>query len=269
MTDKIPMLKTLSFHPKLAAALDLFINLVMLWWVRQFHSWWLVGIWLLFRLAIWAAFMWLVYYRAEMSRWKHLASLAVMTLGSLAFLLFIEWKFAWYLFGALFSFFSFFSFWLLPSSSVSLATFLKPHLRWRFIMCVIGLAGIFQGAAAIISFQIIPGVSFWVWLVLASLFSALIAGWWWLEYGVQINKRFWLWVCFWFLLMLELFWVVALLPLGYLVSSLILIWCWYAVWLLARFNLMPEGINWRKQAWFLGLNSVLFVSFILFVVRWM
>lgn len=262
------MLKTLSFHPKLAAALDLFINLVMLWWVRQFHSWWLVGIWLLFRLAIWAAFMWLVYYRAEMSRWKHLASLAVMTLGSLAFLLFIEWKFAWYLFGALFSFFSFFSFWLLPSSSVSLATFLKPHLRWRFIMCVIGLAGIFQGAAAIISFQIIPGVSFWVWLVLASLFSALIAGWWWLEYGVQINKRFWLWVCFWFLLMLELFWVVALLPLGYLVSSLILIWCWYAVWLLARFNLMPEGINWRKQAWFLGLNSVLFVSFILFVVRW-
>ena len=262
------MLKSLSFHPKLAAALDLFINLVMLWWVSHLSSWWWVGVWLLFRLAIWGALMWAVYYPAEMSRWKHLASLVVMTLGSLAFLLFIEWKFAWYLFGALFCFFSFFSFWLLPASSVSLAAFLKPHLRWRFIMSVIGLAGIFEGAAAIISFQIMPNVSFWVWLVLASFFSALIAGWWWLEYGAQKNKRFWLWVGFWFLLMLELLWVVQLLPLGYLASSLILIWCWYVAWLLARFNLMPEGINWRKQAWFLALNSVLFILFILFVVRW-
>ena len=262
------MLKSLSFHPKLAAALDLFINLVMLWWVSHLSSWWWVGVWLLFRLAIWGALMWAVYYPAEMSRWKHLASLVVMTLGSLAFLLFIEWKFAWYLFGALFCFFSFFSFWLLPASSVSLAAFLKPHLRWRFIMSVIGLAGIFEGAAAIISFQIMPNVSFWVWLVLASFFSALIAGWWWLEYGAQKNKRFWLWVGFWFLLTLELLWVVQLLPLGYLASSLILIWCWYVAWLLARFNLMPEGINWRKQAWFLALNSVLFILFILFVVRW-
>ena len=262
------MLKSLSFHPKLAAALDLFINLVMLWWVSHLSSWWWVGVWLLFRLAIWGALMWAVYYPAEMSRWKHLASLVVMTLGSLAFLLFIEWKFAWYLFGALFCFFSFFSFWLLPASSVSLAVFLKPHLRWRFIMSVIGLAGIFEGAAAIISFQIMPNVSFWVWLVLASFFSALIAGWWWLEYGAQKNKRFWLWVGFWFLLMLELLWVVQLLPLGYLASSLILIWCWYVAWLLARFNLMPEGINWRKQIWFLAFNAILFPLFLIFIIRW-
>lgn len=262
------MFKSISFHPKLAAVLDLLINLVMIWWVRQFNSWTLVGIWLVFRLAIWAAFMWLVYYPAEMSRWKHLASLVVMTIGSLAFLLFIEWNVAWYLFGAMFCFFSFFSFWLLPSSSVSLATFLKPHLRWRFIMSVIGLAGIFEGATAIISFQIAPNVSLWFWTVLVSFFSALIAGWWWLEYGVEMKNRFWLWVGFWFMLIAELFWAVQLLPLGYLVSSLILIWCWYIGWLLIRFNLTPEGINWRKQTWFLVFNSVLFVSFVLFVVRW-
>lgn len=113
-----------------------------------------------------------------------------------------------------------------------------------------------------------PNVSFWIWLILTSAFSAIIAGWWWLEYGVEMNKRFWMWVGFWFMLMIELLWVIQLLPLGYLVSSLLLIWCWYIVWLLARFNLMPEGINWRKQIWFLALNSVLFVSFVLFVVRW-
>lgn len=262
------MLKNLSFHPKLAAVLDFLINLVMLWWVRQFNSWWLVGIWLVFRLAIWGAFMWLVYYPPEMSRWKHMASLVIMTLGALSFLLFIEWKVAWYLFGALFSFFSFFSFWLLPSSSVSLATFLKPHLRWRFIMSVIGLAGIFDGVTAIASFQIAPNISFWVWAVLASAISAAVAGWWWAEYGIEKNKRFLIWIGFWFVLILELLWVIQLLPLGYLVSGLVLIWCWYVVWLLARFNLTPEGIIWYKQRWFLISNAVLFSVFLIFIIRW-
>ncbi len=262
------MIKSLSFHPKLAAVLDLFINLVMLWWVRQFSSWWLVGVWLLFRFAIWFAFMWLVYYPAEMSRWKHLASLVIMTLGSLFFLLFIEWTLAWYLFGALFCFFSFFSFWLLPSSSVSLGTFLKPHLRWRFIMSVIGLAGIFEGVAAIISFQIASGINQMVWLVLTASLATLVAGWWWLEYGVERSKRFWLWIGFCFLLIWELLWVITILPLGYLTSSLVLAWCWYIIWLLARFNLTSEGINWRKQVWFLGFNAVLFSVFLIFIVRW-
>ena len=72
-------------------------------------------------------------------------------------------------------------------------------------MSVIGLAGIFQGAAAIISFQIMPDVSFWIWFILSSAYSAIIAGWWWLEYGVQINNRFWLWVGFWFLLIWNCF----------------------------------------------------------------
>ena len=135
-------------------------------------------------------------------------------------------------------------------------------------MSVIGLAGIFQGAGAIISFQIVPGVSSWVWLILASLFSAFIAGWWWLEYGVEWNKRFWLWVGVWLMLILELLWVVNFLPIGYLANSLILIWCWYVGWLLVRFNLTPEGINWRKQIWFLSFNAILFPLFLIFIIRW-
>ena len=231
-------------------------------------SWRMVGLWLGIRIAIWAIFIWRVYYPKEMRPWKHLLSLVIMTIGALAFLLFIEWHVAWYLFGATFSFFSFFSFWLLPASQVSLSVFLKPHLRWRFIMAIIGLAGIFEGTQAIISFQIFPYVGSWVWMALASVCAAVFASWWWWEYGTATGKRFWIWSSVWFLIMLELFWVVNLLPLGYLTSSLILIWCWYTVWLLARFNLTPEGINWRRQIVFLSINILLFTSFVFFLARW-
>lgn len=262
------MLKSLSFHPKLAAVLDLFVNLIMIFWLKQIHSWTLIGLWFFLKIIIWTALMSLVYFPKEMNRWKHLLSLIFLTIGSLSFLLFIEWNFAWYLFGALFSFFSFFSFWLLPASSVSLTAFLKPHLRWRFIMSVIGLAGIFEGTGALISFQITPNINSWVWFIIASLFSAFVAGWSWLEYGIEKNKRFWIWVGCWFVMILELLWVMNLLPLGYLVSGLILIWFWYIVWLLARFNLTAEGISWRKQTWFLWFNAVLFFLFLVFIVRW-
>ncbi len=264
----ISMLKSISFHPKLAAVLDLCINLAMLAWLQQLSSWRMVWLWLVVRIAVWGIFIWRVYYPKEIKQWKHLLSLVIMTIGALAFLLFIEWNFAWYLFGAFFSFFSFFSFWLLPSSRISLSVFLKPHLRWRFVMSIIGLAGIFQGTQAVVSFQIFPTVSSWIVLLFASLCGAGFASWWWWEYGAVINKRFWVWSSVWFLLFFELIWVVNKLPLGYLASSLILIWCWYAVWLLIRFNLSSEGVNWKKQILFLTINSVLFVSFLTAVVRW-
>lgn len=262
-------LRRISLNPKLAAVIDLVINAFLLFSFKiLLHSWWLVGIWFGVRVAVWGAAMWMVYYPKEMSRWKHLASLAALTIGSLAFLLFIEWNFAWYLFAVLFSLLSFFSFWLLPDSHVSLAAFLKPHLRWRFLMSAVGLAGIFEGAQAIISFQITPSVGAWVWLSLASLFASLFAGWWWWEYGITINKRFWIWLGAWFLATSELFWVLNLLPLGYLVSSLILIWCWYVLWLLVRFNLNADGILWKKQILFLGTNAFLFIIFLTFIVSW-
>lgn len=264
------MLKSLSLHPKLAAVLDLLINIGMLWWLRHASNWNFVWLWLGIRIAIWAVFIWRVYYPKEMKPWKHLLSLAIMAVGALAFLLFIEWAIAWFLFGALFSFFSFYSFWLLPASNVSLSVFLKPHLRWRFVMSIIGLAGIFEGIQAIISFQfqVFYAIKPFMWMGLGSLCAAVFAAWWWWEYGTAISKRFWLWSGAWFVFMLELFWVVNLLPLGYLASSLILIWCWYTVWLLARFNLTIEGINWRRQILFVGVNLFLFISFILFLARW-
>ncbi len=262
-------LKKISLHPKFAASIDLLVSAVFLFSLKEFaHSWWSIGLWLGLRVLLWALLIWIVYYAEEMSRPKHLFSLVALSLGSLAFLLFIEWNIAWYVYAGLFSLLSAFSFWLLPASHVDLAAFLKPHLRWRFLMSVVGLAGIFQGAQAVISFQIIQSVSSLVWLSLAALFAALFAGWWWWEYGAKINHRFWVWFGAWFVVTLEFFWVLNLLSLGYLVSSLILIWCWYVVWLLVRFNLSSEGIHWQRQLWFLGINALLFIFFLIFIARW-
>jgi hypothetical protein len=262
------MLKSISFHPKLAAVVDLVVNLVMLGLVARLSSWWMIWIWLGVRIAIWVVFMWSVYYSKEMSRVKHLLSLSVMLVGACLFLLFVEWKFAWYIIGAAFSFFSFFSFWLLPSSSVGLSVFLKPHLRWRFVMSTIGLAGIFQGVQAIISLQIAPGINSFTWLVVAAVCASIFAGWWWWEYSPVLGRRFWLSVSLWFVIMLELLWVINMLPLGYLTSSLVLIWCWYVAWLLFRFNLSQEGIHWKKQVMFLSVNSFLFTIFLFFIALW-
>ena len=262
------MLKNLSLHPKLLAVTDVFVNLALLWWLRQASAWWLIGLWIFFRLVLWMIALRLVYHTPEISRLKHFLALFFLSIGTLSYLLFVEWDTAWKLVGFLFVFFSAFSFWILPSSNVQLMSFVKPHLRWRFIMCVIGMAGIFQAVGAITSFQIAYTVSVLVWIFLAAGLSSIMAGWWWLEYGAEINPRFWKWVGAWFVLMFELIWVVQLLPLGYLASSAILIWVWYIMWLLARFNLSQEGINWKKQALFLSSNAVIFFLFLFFVVRW-
>jgi len=261
------MVKSFSIHPKLAAVADLILNVIFVWLLMQVPSWLFVGVWFFFRIAIWALLLWLMYYPSELSRWKHLLSLFVFTVGSVCFLLFIEWQPAWYMFGFIFIFFTFMSFWLLPASNVSLTSFLKPHLRWRFIMSVIGLAGILEGINAAIAFQLVY-VSVWVWLVAAAVLSTAVAVWWWLEYGIERNKKLLALACVWFGMMLEFLWVMQILPLGYLVSSLVLVWCWYVLWLLARFSLTKEGINWKKQMWFLGINAVLFASFLIFAVKW-
>jgi len=66
----------------------------------------------------------------------------------------------------------------------------------------------------------------------------------------------------------ELVWLVARLPLGNLVSGFLLVWLWYLLWILLRFNLSAQGIVWRKQAKFLILNLFIFIIFLIFVARW-
>lgn len=269
------MFKSISLHPRLVALVDSILNVSMFVWLSHLKIWWLLIILFILRQLFWLIFIRLMYYPMEAIRWRHWLSLFIFSLGIISFLVFVEKNLggrflsaSWYILSVLFIIIVFFSFWFLPTSRVGLVAFFKPHLRWRFIMTALGLAGIFSGVGAIISFQIVYQVTNWVWFILAALISTGIAGWWWWEYGLKYNKQFLIWLLIHFILVLELLWIVAKLPFGHLVSGLLLIWLWYILWLLIRFNLTSQGIIWRKQAKFLLTNLVLFVLFLFFVVRW-
>ncbi len=262
------MFKTVSLHPKLVAVSDVVINIIFLWTLKQVSVWWLLILWLLFRMAIWLGMIRLVYYPSEAIRWRHFLSLGVFGLGNLFFLIFTDWQVGWYIISAIFIALPFISFWILPTTKVSLVSFLKPHLRWRFIMCSIGLAGIFSGVGAIISFQILQNINNWLWLITVSTLATALAGWLFWEYGLPYSGKFLTWLLVFFVLMLEFSWVVTFLPLGYLITGLLLVWVWYILWLFIRFHLVPEGIVWSKQAKFIIFNLILIFIFLFFMVRW-
>ena len=269
------IMKQLSLHPRLVAVLDVFLNFVFLWQLSAAKVWWWLLIFSLLRLIIWLLAIRFSYYPVESMRWRHFLSLFIFTSGIVLFLLFIEQGSGryflisnWNLIAFVYIVVVFLSFWFLPSSKMSLSIFLKPHLRWRFVMCVTGLSGIFTGIMAMISFRITYQISDWLWYVLAVLVATAIAGWWWWEYNLKYSSRFLLSLIVFFILIFELVWIVAKLPFGHLVGGLVLVWGWYLAWLLMRFNLTDEGIKWKKQTKFLGINLLLFLIFLLFVARW-
>lgn len=251
----------------MAAFLDTVVNAVMLWRLLQVGSWWTLFIWFFLRVILWILLIRLVYYPPEVSRWRHFFSLLIFFLGNLSVMLFIDWRYAWYLVGGFFIFLPFISFWLLPAQEDKLFLMSKHHRRWLFLMSVFGMGGIWNGMTAVIAFKIL-NISLWFWLLPTVLLSLAIAVWWWQEYGVARGRRFWLWLISFALIMIEMGWVMLLNPLGNLAQGLLLTWIWYILWLLARFYLSSDGIDWKKQRWFLGANLVLLILFLLFLVRW-
>jgi hypothetical protein len=260
--------KSISLHPKFAGFLDVFVGLIFLLSLNKMSVWWILLIAVGVRLFWWMILLRLVYYPPNLKRFWHLLTLVVFHLGTVILLLFVEWKISWYLVGVIYLVFPLVSFFLLPSKSASQLSFvLKPYRRWRFWMNLFGLYGIWAGVYAAISLQIL-NVSYWTPLVTASLATAIISAWWWQEYQIEKNSRFWWWVLGIGILILEVSWVLFRWPLGYFTNDLILIWLWYDIWLLARFHLVPAGINWRKQNLFFIINGVLLLSFLILIVKW-
>ena len=255
-------------HPKLAAVIDLLLNGATFWWMPQLESWYWFGLWFLIRVVLWGLFIRLVYYPKELSRWRHFFSLVFFNFGVvISLLIFIEWKLSWYLLSLIFVFFSSVSFWLLPVGEDKLLIFSKPYRRWLFLMDAFGLAGFWSGIYAFLSFQLIPHNLFWLMSLAGAGVTTLISAWWWRAYGLEYTNRFWLSLIACFVLTFELAAVVWTWPLGYLANGIIIIWFWYNWWLIIRFNLTKEGIDWKKQRLFLGFNFSLLIIF-LFLVRW-
>jgi len=89
---------------------------------------------------------------------------------------------------------------------------------------------------------------------------------WRMYYQVPLG-RFTVWLLIIAVMSMELFWVIHLLPFGYLVLGFLATWLWYLLLLLIRFHMSAEGIRWKEQRRFLLTNAGVFIL-LLFVIRW-
>lgn len=108
------------------------------------------------------------------------------------------------------------------------------------------------------------------WLLAAG--AGILFGWTsymiWNMYVQVTVKRNSLWLMLIGLIMIELVWVMHLLPFSYLTAGLLVTWLWYIIQLLLRFHFGPKGIIWPRQRWFLMGNGLLYILALAFFVRW-
>ncbi len=113
-----------------------------------------------------------------------------------------------------------------------------------------------------------PSVRFWTLDIGIGFLASGSAFMIWRLYYVLPVRRGILWIILLTLLMVELGWVMQVLPFGYLASGLLLTWLWYILQLLVRFHFAPQDILWRRQWKFLTANAVLYFITLVFFVRW-
>lgn len=262
-------LRIISLHPKLAATLDLLVGLVFLWFTSAVRGWYGIVIWIIARLFWWVLLSQLMFYPSYEKRFHHWLSLLFFQVGIAAYFVFLEPGVAYALISILFIALPFYSFWLVPERADTLPVVAKSHRRWRLMQSVVGVAGLWTGIFALITFQIISERLHSVLTVGAGIIAtAFITSWWWYEYKVAVTKKFWLLNALMIVILSELAFVSILLPWGYLVAGLLFGWIWYVLWIMLRFHLSNDGINWSRQRWFVIINGVVFAMFLLFLVRW-
>lgn len=259
--------RIISLHPKLASIFDAIFTIVLLWWLTKISASLVLLWWFLARIGWWFFLVQVVYYPPYISRWRHLLSLIIFNIGITPFLVFSDPStvdFAKLLALTI----PVVSFWLVPPMADSLSVMEKPHRRWKFFMSLFGVAGIWLSFLASITFQIILGWQIPAGALLATVLTALISLWEWNEYGLLVNRNLFIYLALLSLIVLELGIIILLWPVGYFASSFLVTWVWYVVWLMFRFYLTKEGINWKEQKIFLLANFLLMVFFLTVVVRW-
>lgn len=257
----------ISIHPKLAAVLDVLIGIGLVWiFNHTLTSWWMMIVWVLARVVWWIILMRGVYYAQAIRRTDHLRSLLAFQIGVSITILFIDWTLNRYIWGALLVLAPALSFWLLPTHASDLSFVAKPLTRWCLMLTVIGIAGVWSGAAAITVFY-----SFWYWIIVwiaATLWTMVLSVVWWREYDAPRDRQLLLWILGVGSILLEISAVLLLWPIGFLIIGVLITWLWYLLWQLGRFYFSTEGIEWRKQLRFLISNVVLIIIVIVGIARW-
>ena len=141
----------------------------------------------------------------------------------------------------------------------------KAYRRMRGMAWVFVNAAMFITAYAVSFFfeQISLAVLFLFVGAMTSLCSYAI----WRMYFQVPLQRFTIWLLIIAVMSMELFWVIHLLPFGYMVLGFFATWLWYLLLLLIRFHISTEGIRWKEQRRFLFSNAIMFIA-LLFVIRW-
>ena len=259
-----------SFHPRLAAALEFVLGIIFIGLLPLVTDWTWLMLWLAARLM--GAFILIraCYYAPSGSRVGHGVSAAVFFIGMTSLLLFVEWPPAELLLKTVFVLGPAIQFMLLPRRAQELSFVFKPERRFRLFLTTMGMAGLWSGVSAIGIFHLYDGPVV-VTVVPAALFTGLISAQWWREYtepGRLSLCRLILVAAVYTLVYGEMAFAVLLWPLGYFLSGLILAWIWYVLWLMLRFYVSAEGINWKKQAVFCAGNGLALLFLILFIARW-
>jgi len=258
----------ISFHPYLAAVLDFLAGLVFVFsGFYLLFNWWVVALWLLVRALWWGALIFLTFYPPDFKKINHLLALLVFNLGVSLLLLFSEWSPAKILLGIILIVGSSLSFCLIPLHKQGLSFLVKPERRLLLVLTLLGILGLWVGINAIIIFEYRFIPKFWL-ILMASAITTAVSAWWWSMYGLKFNRELKIWTAAIGLIVLEIAWSLSTTSVGHIVFGVVIAWIWYLLWLMVRFHLSSGGINWKKQAPTLITNGLLFLIFMVFLVKW-
>lgn len=270
----MPIPKIISLHPRLAAGLHILVGLLFIWWLRagipliSITSVGRLAWWFLLNIIWWAILVQVTFSPPFLSRLQHWLSLMIFLFGTLGLFLFVEVSGVVVVLLLLMLLVPAASFWLIPDRSHTVAALGKTARSWRFLMLVFGVAGAWTATLALSAFQLYSGLML-VLVVAASLALTLFIsflGWRFYDLPFGWGEGRVLGVLG--LIMAELTYAIHTTAMGYFLGALVTTWVWYVLWLLMRFSFTAEGIDWKRQRGFLIGNVVLFVIFLLFVVRW-
>jgi len=233
--------------------------------IFQGQSWWQFAL----LLVVWITALIVVALNLKDELEKKFINLPLListVLGLAGLALVVEWQVVRYvllfasgiLLGALFS--------KAVAGQTGLSHELKPLRRMVMMLWVFNLYAFSVSVFALgIFLNPVP-----VWLsslVLAVIYGFISVEIWKLYFAIP-GRRFALWTLVISLIFWEIIYIFSLLPLGYFISSLLIVWLWYLTHLLVRFHMGVQGIVWRKQIMFLIINLVLFFAVLLLFARW-
>jgi hypothetical protein len=261
-------IKSISFHPRLAAIFEFIFGLILLGWFVRIGTTSALLMWFFLPVFWWFTLARFVYYSKEIQRGLHLVSLFIFHVGTTSWLLFVDkWSITWDVVVFLKIVLSALSFWILPTTQNDLSFVGKPQRRFRLMLTLFGLSGMWSGVGALIVFNIFP-LPLFIWILAGSFLTMIMSVMWWKEYGVTDRRSLLLWTGAVSILVFECAWVIELLPIHYLCTGFIITWLWYVVWLLARFKFSSEGIQWKRQLFFLLGTTIFLIAFLVFFVKW-